>query len=187
MTTTTTTLLQKHPLKGSREFHLLDDEIQCNIKSPLKTETLNVVLHILDPEPVVTGSILSFVSQVNREPLVKLFLNKPDKPSFEHFVKTLQERITEEDFGRFRMRKEGTNVVVNIERLEKDIRQLKKYVDVSSIAPFMSALDTLKAQPDSLDHLNAVARAFNELGFMQGQVLTYAPYINHLLSGGHDI
>ncbi|MEJ2317299.1 MAG: hypothetical protein P8Y83_10170, partial [Gammaproteobacteria bacterium] len=95
----TATLLQKHPIKGTREFRLVGDELEYTIKSPLKSESLSVVLSVLDSEPVVSGSMLAFVSQVNREPLVELFLNKPDKESFDAFVSTLRQRISEEDFG----------------------------------------------------------------------------------------
>jgi hypothetical protein len=47
----------------------------------------------------------------------------------------------------------------------------------------LAALEELKQKPDNPQCLKRVAEAFNELGFAQGQVLAYAPYINSLLSG----
>lgn len=176
----TTTLLQKHPIKGKREFRLVDDEIQYTIQSPLKTESLSVVLNVLDSEPVISGSTLAFVSHVNREPLVELFLDRPDKESFEQFVKTMQQRIIEEDFGRFRVKDEGLNV--DAVRLGESIDMLQKYVNPAEIDALLAALVELKAKPGDVQCQQNVAEAFNELGFVQGQVLTYAPYVNFLLS-----
>ena len=180
----TATLLQKHPIKGSREFRLVGDELEYTIKSPLKSESLSVVLSVLDSEPVISGSILAFVSQVNREPLVELFLDRPDKETFDTFVSTLRQRIAEEDFGRLRVREKG--VAVNPERVGESIEMLKTYVDPVEIASLLSALEQLKAKPDDVQCLVNVADAFNALGFVQGQVITYAPYINFLLSGDND-
>jgi len=180
----TATLLQKHPIKGSREFRLVGDELEYTIKSPLKSESLSVVLSVLDSEPVISGSILAFVSQVNREPLVELFLDRPDKETFDTFVSTLRQRISEEDFGRLRVREKG--VAVNPERVGESIEMLKTYVDPVEIASLLSALEQLKAKPDDVQCLVNVADAFNALGFVQGQVITYAPYINFLLSGDND-
>ena len=177
----TLTLVQKHPFKGSREFNLVDDEVHYTIKSPLKTESLSVVLNVLSPKPVISGSTLAFISQVNQEPLVELFLDKPDKESFDQFVKTMQQRITEEDFGYLRV--SDTGPAVELERLSDTIDMLQKYVDPAEIESLLTALIELKAKPDDIKCLSDVAEAFNDLGFMQGQVLTYAPYINFLLSG----
>lgn len=175
------TLLQKHPIKGSREFTLVDDEVQYNIKSPLKTESLSVVLNVLDAEPVISGSTLAFVSRVNREPLVELFLDRPDKETFGAFVKAMQRRITEEDFSLLSVIDKG--VGVRPEGVSESIEMLRKYVDSAEIEGLLTALAELKENPDDKKCLNDVAEAFNALGFVQGQVITYAPYINFLLSG----
>lgn len=180
----TATLLQKHPIKGTREFKLVDDELEYTIKSPLKKESLSVVLSVLDSEPVISGPILAFVSQVNREPLVELFLDKPDKETFDAFVSTLKQRITEEDFGRLRVREKS--VAVSPERVSESIEMLQTYVDPVEIDALLSALEELRAKPDDVQCLVNVADAFNALGFVQGQVITYAPYINFLLSGDND-
>jgi hypothetical protein len=175
------TLKQKHPLKGTREFKLVDDELQYSIHSPLKKESLSVVLCVLDPEPVISGSTLAFVSQVNREPLVELFLDKPDKKTFDAFVSTLRQRIAEEDFSRLRVRDKG--VAVDVNGVSESIEMLQTYVNPAEIDRLLSALKALEAKPDDVECLVHVADAFNELGFVQGQVITYAPYILFLLSG----
>lgn len=175
------TLSQKHPIKGSREFTLLEDEVQYTIKSPFKEESLSVVFNVLDSEPVIEGSTLSFVSQVNREPLVDFFLDKPDKESFDTFIKDMQSRIADEDFSLLRVRDKGVDV--DVERLTESIEMLEKYVDTTEIASLLTAMRALQAQPEDLACLSKVADTFNALGFVQGQVLTYSPYINFLLSG----
>ncbi len=175
-------LSQRHATKGTREFELVDDEIRYVITSPLRTESLSVVLNILDPEPVVSGSVLAFVSQVNREPLVELFLDNPDKNSFDRFVRTLRQRIIDEDFSRLRARDKG--IAVSIDGVHESIDMLRKYVDLRDIEALLAALEELAQAPDDPQALSSVADAFNALGFAQGQVLVYAPYINFLLSGG---
>ena len=173
-------LKQKHPIKGSREFELKDDEVQYSIQSPFKSESLTVVLSVLDPEPVVSGSTVSFISEVNKEPLVELFLNKPDKESFEQFISTMQSRIVKEDFSRFHVR--DKMIAIDVGRLDETLSMLRSYVETSEIETLMSALVNLKEEPESLACLNAVVRAFNGLGFVKGQVVAYAPYLSHLLS-----
>ena len=179
------TLSQKHPIKGTREFRLVGDELEYSIHSPLKKESLSVVLSVLDSEPVISGSMLAFVSQVNREPLVELFLNRPDKEVFEEFVSSVRQRISEEDFSRLRVRDKG--VAVDVERVSETIDMLRTYVNTDEITLLLTALEELKAKPDDIQCLERVADAFNELGFVQGQVITYAPYINFLLSGNNEL
>ena len=175
-----TKLTQKHVLKGSREFEIVGDEVRYEIKSSLKTESLSVVLYILNSEPVISGSMLSFVSTINQEPLVELFLNKPDKETFDRFVSTLSRRIIEEDFSRLSV--SDKCVDVDIEQLSISIEMLQTYLNPGEIGALLDALSELKAKPDDMKCLGKVADAFNDLGFEQGQVLTYAPYINFLLS-----
>jgi hypothetical protein len=177
----TTRLAQKHPIKGSREFELVDDEVRYIVKSPLRTESLSVVLNVLDPEPVRSGSTLSFVSQVNREPLVELMLDNPDRETFDRFVSTMQRRIIEEDFGRLRVPDKGVDV--KVDAVTESIDMLRKYVDPQQIEALLAALEELKQKPDNRQCLKRAAEAFNALDFAQGQVLVYAPYINFLLSG----
>ena len=177
----TTTLAQKHAIKGSREFEIVDDEVRYTFKSALRTESLSVVLNVLDPEPVRAASTLSFVSQVNREPLVELFLDNPDKETFNQFVSTMQRRIMEEDFGRLRVLDKGVDV--NVDGVTESIDMLLRYADLQEIEGLLAALNELRQKPDNPQSLKRVTEAFNELGFAQGQVLLYAPYVNFLLSG----
>lgn len=180
----TAALVQKHPVKGVREFKLVGDELQYTIRSPLKTESLSVVLCVLDPEPVMSGSTLAFLSQVNREPLVELFRDRPDKETFDQFVETMRLRIIEEDFSRLRVR--DKDVAVDVGRVGESIEMLQTYIDPAEIDTLLAALMELKAKPDNVECLVNVVDAFNELGFAQGQVITYAPYINFLLSGVNE-
>ena len=177
----TSILLQKHPIKGSREFRLTDDEIQYTIKSPFKTDSLSVLYDVLNAEPVISGSTLSFISDVNKEPLVELFLDKPDKETFDQFVKSLQLKITENDFGRFRVGDKGIDV--DIVRLDESIEMLQKNLDPTEIELLLSALIELKTKPDDIKCQNNVADAFNDLGFAQSQVIIHAPYVNFMFSG----
>lgn len=181
----TSKLVQKDPIKGSREFQIVDDEIQYTIQSPFKTDSLSVLFDVLDAEPVISGSTLSFISKVNQEPLVELFLDEPDKKTFDQFVKSIRTKIIENDFGRFRVG--GKGVDVDIVRLNESIEMLQKNVDLtlepSEIKLFLSALAELKTNPSDIKCQNNVAEAFNELGFAQSQVIIHAPYINFMFSG----
>ena len=177
-------LKQTHPDQGSREFKLDNEEIHYVINSPLRNDELSVALNVLDANPVIEGPIMAFVSQVNREPLVELFIDSPDKNTFDQFVATLQERITEEDFSRFQVSDKGVNVA--LDRLDESISMLKRYVDPTEIDSLLSALFALRDNPTDIPCQRAVADAFNELGFVQGQVLNYAPYLNYLLTGNSD-
>ncbi len=177
----TSILLQKHPIKGSREFRLVDDEIQYTIKSPFKTDSLSVLFDVLEPKPVISGSTLSFISNVNKEPLVELFINKPDKDTFDKFVKELRLKITENDFGRFRVGDKGIDV--DIARLDESIEMLQNNVDSAEIKLFISTLVELKTHPSDIKCQSNVAEAFNDLGFAQSQIILYAPYINFMFSG----
>lgn len=176
----TSILVQKHPIKGSREFQLGDEEIQCNIQSPFKKDSFSVIYNVLDSEPVTSGSTLSFISQVNREPLVEFFLNKPDKETFDPFIRKVRKKIIDNDFGRLRVTEEG--VKVDVEKLNYSIEMLKKNVDPTEIKSFLLALVELKTKPDDVKCQNEVADAFNQLGFAQSQVIIHAPYINFIFS-----
>jgi len=66
-------IVQKHPELGTREFELVDDAIEYEINSQFANEKLSVVLSVLAPEPVVDGSMMYFLSEVNREALIKMF------------------------------------------------------------------------------------------------------------------
>jgi len=177
----TSTLVQKHPIKGSREFQLTDDEIHYTIESPFKKVSLSVSLDILKDKPVISSSMLSFLSKVNKEPLVELFLNKPDKETFDQFVKQLRQLIIDNDFGRLRVPEKG--LVVDVERLSEAIEMVQKNIDPTEVEQFLSALKELEINHNDIKCQNNVADAFNELGFAQSLIITYAPYITYMFSG----
>jgi hypothetical protein len=175
----TTRLVQKHVIKGTREFELVDDEVNIRINMPFLQKEYTVVLAVLDPEPVVKGSTLAFVSAVNREPLIELFVDKPDPESFNDFVNLVRQRATEEDFGK---PKGATGRNVDVAQLDMTLEMLRAYVDDDSIQPFIAAIGALKAEPDNPARFDEMFQAFNRLGPQQGAVLTYAPYIVTLFS-----
>ena len=181
----TSTLVQKHPIKGSREFKLVDSEIHYTIQSPFKTASLTVGLDILEEKPVTSGSMLSFLSKVNKEPLVEFFLNKPDKEAFDQFIKQMRQQIIENDFGRLRVPEKGLNV--DVARLGEAIEMVQNNVDPTEIEEFLAALNELKTNPNDIKCQNNVAEAFNQLGFAQSQIITYSPYITYMFSGNRYI
>lgn len=204
----TTKLVQKHFLKGLREFEILDDSVNVRIKTPFKEETLSVVLSVLNPEPVINRSYLEFHSRVKCGPLLSLYLNKPSPEEFNVFVDTLKQRALEE-YGAFAginvatqsaglaenvhdkppefddsCKIPTTNIAQNIDvtKLDNAIKMLGSYLDSEDIKPLVSALEALKADPLNESRLADVLSAFNGLGPAQGAVLTYAPYVSVLLS-----
>lgn len=89
-------LIQKHLIKGTQEFELRDNEVFVRIKSPFKQKELSVPLEILNPEPVVNGSVLDFHSRVKCGPMFSLFINKPNPQEYNQFVDAVKKRALEE-------------------------------------------------------------------------------------------
>ena len=89
-------LIQKHLLKGTQEFELLDDEVRVRISGPFKNKDKSVPFVILNPEPQVEGSYLHFHSRVKCGPLLSLYLNKPNKQEFNAFVDALKQKALDE-------------------------------------------------------------------------------------------
>jgi len=176
----TTKIAQKHPKDGTREFELVDDAIEYRISGPFGDEELSVVLSVLSPEPVVDGAMLYFLSEVNREALVKMFIDLPDVETFNDFVRTLKQRIREEDFGRLAAANRKTEITR--EQVDTTIRMLETNMDPSSIDELLSALRKLSEAPEDHECLKNVVESFDGLGMQQGPVLTYAPFFNTLLS-----
>jgi len=158
----TTRIVQKHPDRGTREFEL------------------SVVLSVLSPEPVVDGSMMYFLSEVNREALVKLFVDLPDAETFAEFVQILKQRIKEEDFGN--LSADNRKSAITREQVDTTIRMLETYVDPASIDELLSTLRGLSEAPDNHEKLVRVVETFNSLGVEKGAVLSYAPFFNTLLS-----
>lgn len=176
----TTKLSQKHLIKGTREFELVDDAVEVQIKTPIKKEEFSVVLSVLDPEPVIRDSMLAFVSVVNREPLLEFFLDKPNAEEFNAFVDKVKAKAMSEDFGRSRAG--GNTKNVNAAYVQETIDMLNTHMATDDLGPLMEALGALQANPESQGKLDTLVSIFNNLGPIQGAVLTYAPYISTLLS-----
>ncbi len=75
-------LVQKHLLKGSREFEIADDVVNVRLKTPFKEEKMTVMLTILNPDPVVNKPFLEFHSRVKCGPLMSLLINIPNSKEF---------------------------------------------------------------------------------------------------------
>ncbi|MCG7873869.1 MAG: hypothetical protein N0C81_16040 [Candidatus Thiodiazotropha lotti] len=204
----TTKLIQKDLFKGTQEFELVDDHIDIRIKAPFKKEeNLTVMLTVLDPEPVISQSALHFNSRVNGEPLISLFLGKPNTDAFNGFVNAIKQKAFEEfnafaglqstsrsaaanpnvdgapvDFGEGGEAQLTQNREhIQVERIDETIELLKQHLEMQDIEPLITALERLKADTNSDKSLTGVLHAFNELGSYQGAVLTYAPYVSILL------
>lgn len=204
----TTKLIQRQFLKGIREFEIVDDVINVRIKTLFNREKSTVSLTSLNPDPVVNKQYLEFHGRDRSVPLVSLFLSKPNPEEFNAFVETLKQRVLEE-YSAFaggnagshpaglggnvhheppegeesdQIRLRGNAEFVDAARIGDAIRMLETYLVAEDIKPFLSALAALKAEPENEACLTQVVNAFNDLGPMQGAVLTYAPYISILLS-----
>ncbi|MDJ0882156.1 MAG: hypothetical protein QNJ56_10955 [Gammaproteobacteria bacterium] len=89
-------LIQKHLLKGTQEFELLDNEVHVKIRAPFKNKDKTVPLEILNPEPEINGSQLDFHSRVKCGPLLSLYINKPNPEEFNAFVDAVKEKALKE-------------------------------------------------------------------------------------------
>ncbi len=204
-------LTQKHLLKGTQEFEIVDDHVKVRIKAPFKDEEiLTVMLTVLNPEPVITRSSLDFTSRVNGEPLLSLALGKPNAEAFNAFIGTLKQKAHDE-YQAFAGLKQasrpsapGANVfdeppefdddaqqqsthigkALDPSRIEEAVQMLRTYLNNEDIAPFMAALEKLGSDPKNEALQIEVLHAFQDLGPTQGAVLTYAPYVGILMSDG---
>lgn len=159
---------------------MVNDAIEYCISSPFGDEELTVVLSVLSPEPVVDGEMLHFLSQVNREALVKLFVDLPSAELFAEFVNTLKLRINEEAFGE--LNADNRKSAITKEQVDTTIRMLETNMDPASIDELLTTLRALSETPDNNNQLKQVVEAFNGLGFQQGAVLSYTSFFNTLLS-----
>ena len=71
---------------------------------------------------------------------------------------------------------------INVEDIDIALRMLRTYLDNQEIEVLLSALETLKTDTQNESYQQQVVTAFNDLSFMQGAVLTYAPYLNIFVS-----
>lgn len=176
----TNKIVQTDPDRGFREFELVDDAIDYRISNQFGDEELSVVLSVLAPEPVVDGSMMYFVSEVNREALIKMFIDLPDAKIFADFVSTVQQRIREESFGS--LGTDNRTTEITREQVDTTIRMLETYLDPTSIEKLLTALRRLSEVPDNRECLAKVVEAYNGLGVQQGAVLTYATFFSTLIS-----
>ncbi|WP_410350768.1 hypothetical protein [Thiohalophilus sp.] len=200
-------LVQKHFLKGTREFEIVNDVIHVRMKTPFREEKITLGLAVLDPEPVINKLCVDFYSRADPEPLLSIFLDKPDADQFNAFIVSLQQRILAASGGfsasdadpypagiaanvfdeppefdeSDKKRIENIAQSINPAKLENAIQMLGQYVDDEDIEPLLSALKALRDEPKNEIYMEQVVHAFNELGIVQGAVLTYAPYISILL------
>ncbi|MDY6979925.1 MAG: hypothetical protein SV201_08595 [Pseudomonadota bacterium] len=200
-------LVQKRFLKGTREFEIADEVIHVRVKTLFKEEKITLGLTVLDPEPVMNQSWLEFHGHAESGPLLSLLMDNPDADEFSAFVVALQQRILQagnagagfdadsqpaglggnvydeppefDEADTSRTKYSGK--YINPARLEDTIQMLEQYVDDEEIKPLLSALHTLKEDPQNESCMEQVVEAFNELGIVQGAVLTYAPYLSVLL------
>lgn len=197
-------LTQKHLLKGTHEFEIVNDQINISIKSRFKQEALTVTLAVLNPEPIITRTHLEFLSRVNGEPLIKLALSKPNVAEFNAFVNTLKQMALAEynsisginvsarlatqlyvdppEFGEHSPAEISPARKVDVKSIESSISMLETYVHNEDVKPLIIALQALKNAPQDHARLVDVATVFDKLETSQGAVLTYAPYIILMLS-----
>jgi hypothetical protein len=75
-----------------------------------------------------------------------------------------------------------TSGPIKAARIEEAIAMLEQYLDVEAIAPLLERLRRLAERPEDEARLQQLFETLDELGIMQGAVLTYAPYLAILLS-----
>jgi len=198
-------LVQKQFLKGSREFEIDNDVINVRIKALFKEEKITVMLSSLNPDPVIDGTLLEFHSRVQSGPTLSLLIDKPSPEKFNYFVNELK-RQAREEFNSFAGLKSGssperlagnvyeeppefdtpvrriTGKPVCVESIDISIQMLNQYLDAKELGPLIFALESFKKDPESETCFVQLVDAFANLGPLQGAVLTYAPYVNILLT-----
>lgn len=183
----TTKLVQKHLLKGLQEIEIGDEAVFVRIKTPTKEENLEVVLTVLNPEPEINGSYLEFKSRVNGEALVSLFKNKPNKNEFNAFVDELKRRALA-DYNAFiglrpaTLETDDEGKQFDVGQIDASIEQLRQHVQDPAIDPVIAVLTRMKEEPTNASLISELSVELSKLGFFQGAVLTYAPYIGGILS-----
>jgi hypothetical protein len=198
-------LVQKQLFKGIREFEIIDATINSRIKTLRKEQKLTVDLAMINPEPIVNKPFLEFHSRVKSAPLLSLLIDKPNAREFNAFVDALKQRARQEynafagfstgtapdrlpgnvyteppEFGEPDKNRARTKVVPL--RVDETIQMLKQHLDNDEIEALVTALEALKAAPENEASFDQLLKAFDDLGPRQGAVLTYAPYVNLLLS-----
>ncbi|MCZ7596872.1 MAG: hypothetical protein M5U09_02630 [Gammaproteobacteria bacterium] len=183
----TTRLTQRHLLKGVQHLEIADSDLTIRRKSPFRPAVnVRIPLVVLDPEPLPGGGVVSFASRASGQVLVSLTVGKPDQRTFSDFVNELRSRVLNAAGGvpgqpadvparvpdgnvhdappeldddhdpiAVRIRQE-----VNPDELEQAIGMLRSYVTDARVAPFIEALENLKADPADEAGRIEVARLF---------------------------
>jgi hypothetical protein len=202
-----TRLVQQQFLKGKREFEIFEEVVNVRFRTLFKEKEKSVSLLIIDPEPVIEEPYLHFRDSVRRDPVLTLYLNKPNQSEFNAFVDELKQRVMvknafrghtpasvqpplggnsfdepPQDVAPQQIRVARIQSNINVERVDGDIQMLRQYVNEPEVEPLITALEALKNDPQSEANQVRVVEVFNGLGLWQGSVLTYAPYVGILLS-----
>ena len=162
---------------------------------------------MLEPEPVINKPYVEFYSRAEAWPLLSLFMDKPNTDELNAFVVALQQRVLEassgfsdfdvdsqpagnagnvfaelpefEESDQKRVNYNGKSI--DSVKIENAIQMLERYVADEEVRPLLSAMKALKEEPQNESCMEQVVSAFNDLGIVQGAVLTYAPYVSVLL------
>jgi len=70
---------------------------------------------------------------------------------------------------------------VDAGRIDESIELLKQHIQDAEIKPMIEVLESMSENPYDLALLDRLSEEFGKLGFLQGAVLTYAPYISVIL------
>jgi hypothetical protein len=71
---------------------------------------------------------------------------------------------------------------VEASQIDESISMLEQYLDADELAPLLSVLRELAKNPDDGALLTRLSEVVDNLGMLQGAVLTYAPIIAGFLS-----
>ena len=71
---------------------------------------------------------------------------------------------------------------IQVADIDIALQMLRTYVNAQDISPLLTALETLRTDPQNEAHQEQVINAFHELGPLQGAALTYAPYLHIFVS-----
>lgn len=71
---------------------------------------------------------------------------------------------------------------IKVTDIDIALQMLNRHMGSQDIKSLLSALETLKTEPQNEAFQEQVINAFNDLGVMQGAALTYAPYLNIFVS-----
>jgi len=71
---------------------------------------------------------------------------------------------------------------IQVADIDIAVQMLRRYLNAQDINPLLSALETLRTEPQNEAHQEQVSNAFNAMGPLQGAALTYAPYLHIFVS-----